>query len=89
LSNSRIGEILVSHLPAMETCWKVYLIRQSHLTNLQTAKNGFMLFKKKTGGPPVYQPDYLSFVLIPLRIQILGKFKIEIKTFYGVIKEPR
>jgi hypothetical protein len=45
--------------------------------------------KRKTGRPPVYQPDYLSFVLTPLRIQILGKFKIEIKTFYGVIKEPR
>jgi hypothetical protein len=43
LSYSGIDEILVSHLPEMKTCPKVNVIRQSHLTNLSAAENGFML----------------------------------------------
>jgi hypothetical protein len=35
---SRIDEI-----PEMEKCRKVNLIRQSHLTNLSAAENGFMV----------------------------------------------
>jgi hypothetical protein len=34
LSYSGIDEIQVSHLTETEKCWKVNLIRQSHLTNI-------------------------------------------------------
>jgi hypothetical protein len=55
LSYSGIDEIPVSHLTQTENCWKVTLIRQSHLTNRKAAENGFcssydgvpLKFKKK------------------------------------------
>jgi hypothetical protein len=56
LSYSRIDEIPISHLTQAENCWKVTLIRQSHLTNRSAAENGFisscdgpLKFKKKSG----------------------------------------
>jgi hypothetical protein len=41
--HSGVDEIPVSHLPEMEKCQKVNLIRQSHLTNINAGENGFML----------------------------------------------
>jgi hypothetical protein len=43
LSYSGTDEIPVSHLMETEKCWKANLIRQSHLTNLHAAENGFLL----------------------------------------------
>jgi hypothetical protein len=43
LSYSGIDEIPVSYLMETEKCQRVNLIRQSHLTNLLAAENGFML----------------------------------------------
>jgi hypothetical protein len=78
LSYSGIDEILVSYLTETEKCRRVNLIRQSHLTNLKAAENGFMLLlwwcpfkiqKEKRAGLQFIRTDYLSLLLTPPRIR--------------------
>jgi hypothetical protein len=73
LSYSGFDEVPVYHLPEMEKCWKVNLIRQSHLENLKSLKmvlcpscDGVPLkFKKKNGGPPVHQHTLFELSFAP------------------------
>jgi hypothetical protein len=62
----------------MEKCRKDTLIRQNHLTNLEAAKNGFILLlgwcsfkikKEKWAGLHLTSMELSDLVLTPLRIR--------------------
>ncbi len=78
LSIPGIDEIPLSHFTETEKFLKFTLIRQSHLTNLLAAENGFLILlwwypfkiqKEKWAGLQFTSTDYLCSLLTPLRIR--------------------